>query len=48
MALTGSVREADDVRSGLKFTIVETRSMTVRERVFGAFKESFDLVGSRA
>jgi acyl carrier protein len=43
VALTGSVREADDLRSGLKFTIVETRSMTVRERVFGAFRESFDL-----
>jgi acyl carrier protein len=43
VALTGSVREADDLRSGLKLTIVEARSMTVGERVFSAFKESFDL-----
>jgi acyl carrier protein len=43
VALTGSVREADDVVPGINLAIVETRSMAVRERVFGAFKESFDL-----
>jgi acyl carrier protein len=29
--------------SGLNLTIAETELMTVRDRVFGAFKESFDL-----
>jgi acyl carrier protein len=35
--------EADVSRSGLELAIVESRSMTVRDRVFSAFKESFDL-----
>jgi acyl carrier protein len=43
VALTGPAREADDLRPGLNLRIVEATSMTVRERVFSAFKESFDL-----
>jgi acyl carrier protein len=43
VALPGVGPGSECFGSGLKPSIAEMRLMTVRDRVFGAFKESFDL-----